>query len=66
MSNFTKKLSEDELEKLFVTLKNRFEKNMHRHTGREWEKVEAKIEANPEKLWSLSEMEATGGEPDVV
>jgi hypothetical protein len=47
-------------------LKNRFEKNMHRHKGLEWNKVQAKLEANPGKLWSLNEMEDTGGEPDVV
>jgi len=48
------------------TLKARFEKNMNRHEGLEWAKVQAKLEADPEKLWSLSEMERTGGEPDVV
>ena len=47
-------------------LKERFEKNMIRHKGIEWAEVQAKLEANPEKLWSLSEMERTGGEPDVV
>ncbi len=47
-------------------LKARFENNMHRHAGPEWAKVQAKLEANPEKLWSLREMESTGGEPDVV
>jgi hypothetical protein len=47
-------------------LKARFEKNMNRHKGLEWAKVQAKLEANPEKLWSLYEMERTGGEPDVV
>jgi hypothetical protein len=47
-------------------LKARFEKNMSRHKGVEWAKVQAKLEANSEKLWSLNEMEATGGEPDVV
>src|SRR5436189_5834620 len=51
---------------LLKTLKIRFEKNMNRHKGLEWSKVEAKLEANPEKLWSLDEMENTGGEPDVV
>jgi hypothetical protein len=53
-------------EELLGTLKARFEKNMDRHTGLEWAKVQAKLEANPEKLWSLNEMERTGGEPDVV
>jgi len=53
-------------EELIGTLKARFEKNMNRHEGLEWAKVQAKLEANPEKLWSLNEMERTGGEPDVV
>ena len=53
-------------EELLRALKARFEKNMNRHKGLEWAKVQAKLEANPEKLWSLNEMERTGGEPDVV
>lgn len=53
-------------EELLRALKARFEKNMNRHKGLEWAKLQAKLEANPEKLWSLSEMEKTGGEPDVV
>ena len=53
-------------EELLKALKARFEKNMNRHQGLEWAKVQAKLEANPEKLWSLNEMESTGGEPDVV
>ena len=53
-------------EELFSTLKARFEKNMNRHKGLEWANVQAKLEAHPEKLWSLGEMERTGGEPDVV
>ena len=53
-------------EELLVTLKNRFEKNMNRHEGLEWEKVKARLEANGEKMWSVGEMERTGGEPDVV
>ncbi|PQZ52968.1 MULTISPECIES: DUF4256 domain-containing protein [Bacillus] len=53
-------------EELFKSLKARFEKNMNRHEGVEWAKVEAKLDANAEKLWSLNEMEVTGGEPDVV
>ena len=61
-----KKLSPQEQEALLKVLKARFEKNRSRHKGIEWEKVEAKLEANPEKLWSLDEMEITGGEPDVV
>ena len=61
-----KKLSPGQIEELLSELKNRFEKNMNRHKGLEWTKVQAKLEANPEKLWSLNEMERTGGEPDVV
>ena len=59
-------LSSAQREELLKTLKARFEKNMNRHKGIEWTKVQAKLEANPGKLWSLSEMERTGGEPDVV
>lgn len=55
-----------EREELLSALKARFEKNMSRHDGLEWAKVQARLEANPEKLWSLNEMERTGGEPDVV
>jgi hypothetical protein len=61
-----KDLSVKQREELFTTLKDRFEKNMNRHRGVEWAKVQAKLEANAEKLWSLGEMERTGGEPDVV
>src|SRR4026208_820614 len=53
-------------EELLRTLKARFEKNMNRHKGLDWAKVQARLEANTEKLWSLHEMERTGGEPDVV
>jgi hypothetical protein len=60
------KLSTQQREELLGALKARFEKNMDRHKGLEWTKVQAKLEANAEKLWSLSEMERTGGEPDVV
>ena len=59
-------LSPVENQDLLDTLKTRFEKNMNRHTGLDWAKVQAKLEANGEKLWSLSEMERTGGEPDVI
>jgi hypothetical protein len=59
-------LSPEQRKVLFGTLKARFENNMNRHEGLEWAKVQAKLEANPEKLWSLNEMEKTGGEPDVV
>jgi len=61
-----KKLSPKQYEELLNTLKARFEKNMKRHKGLEWSKIQAKLEANPEKLWSLDEMEISGGEPDVV
>src|SRR5688572_22160486 len=53
-------------EELLRALKARFEKNMDRHKGHEWAKVQARLDANTEKLWSLNEMERTGGEPDVV
>jgi len=59
-------LSQKQREELLKTLKARFEKNMSRHKGLEWAKVQSKLEANAEKLRSLSEMERTGGEPDVV
>ncbi|MFB9844488.1 DUF4256 domain-containing protein [Mucilaginibacter ginsenosidivorans] len=61
-----KELSPEQHEELLGVLKTRFEKNMNRHKGLEWAKVLAKLEANPEKLWSLNEMERTGGEPDVI
>jgi hypothetical protein len=61
-----KDLSPEQREELLSALKGRFEKNMNRHKGLEWAKVQAKLEANNEKLWSLNEMERTGGEPDVV
>lgn len=66
MTKANMKLPVQEQEELLHALKIRFEKNMNRHKGLEWNKVHAKLEANPEKLWSLSEMEATEGEPDVV
>jgi len=59
-------LSPEQCEVLLSTLKTRFEKNLNRHKGLDWTKVQTKLEANTEKLWSLSEMERTGGEPDVV
>ena len=59
-------LSIKQREEILGLLKARFEKNMNRHKDLEWAPVQAKLEANPEKLWSLSEMERTGGEPDVV
>src|SRR5438034_1505916 len=61
-----KDLSPEQRAELLRALKARFEKNMNRHKGLEWAKVQAKLEANAEKLWSLNEMEQTGGEPDVV
>src|SRR5205814_50531 len=61
-----KELSPEQRGELLRALKARFEKNMNRHKGLEWAKVQAKLEANTEKLWSLNEMERTGGEPDVV
>ena len=61
-----KNLSPEKRAELLMVLKTRFEKNMNRHTGLVWAEVQAKLEANPEKLWSLNEMERTGGEPDVV
>jgi hypothetical protein len=64
--NNKKALSPEQREDLLGALKARFEKNMNRHRGVEWPKVQAKLEANAEKLWSLNEMERTGGEPDVV
>ncbi len=59
-------LSLEQRNELLRVLKDRFGKNMNRHQGLEWAKVQAKLEANAEKLWSLNEMERTGGEPDVV
>jgi len=59
-------LSPEQYNDLFSLLKARFEKNMSRHNGLDWTAIQAKLEANPAKLWSLNEMESTGGEPDVV
>jgi hypothetical protein len=61
-----KNLSSDKRSELFNILSTRFEKNMNRHKGLDWKKIKVKLEANEEKLWLLHEMEATGGEPDVV
>jgi hypothetical protein len=61
-----KNLLPEQRSTLLQTLKDRFEKNLNRHKNLEWANVQAKLEANPEKLWSLNEMERTGGEPDVV
>ena len=64
--NKQNKLSPAQRETLLSALKARFEKNLNRHKGLDWAKVQARLEANGEKLWSLNEMERTGGEPDVV
>jgi hypothetical protein len=66
MNSRQKELSPEEREQLLGALKARFEKNMNRHNGLEWATVQAGLAAKPEKLWSLNEMERTGGEPDVV
>ena len=66
MRKLKKEFSPEQREELLRALKARFEKNMNRHKGLEWAKVQAKLETNTEKLWSLHEMETTGGEPDVV
>ena len=64
-SNY-KKLSPGLSKEIFAILKERFTKNMHRHKNLVWEQVQKKLETNPAKLWSLNEMEMSGGEPDVV
>jgi len=61
-----KRVSPEQKEELIQILKTRFQKNANRHSGLEWEKVVERLEAQPEKLWSLNEMEQTGGEPDVI
>lgn len=61
-----KKLSSEQCEELLKALKVRFEENKDRHKGLQWANVQAKLEVNPKKLWSLNQMESTGGEPDVV
>src|SRR5437588_7315588 len=66
MKDTTKRLSPKQRAELLKALQARFEENMNRHKGLQWTKVQAKLEANTEKLWSLHEMERTGGEPDVV
>ena len=66
MHKLDKELSAKQREDLLKLLKTRFNKNMDRHKGLEWDKIQTKLEDNPEKLWSLNEMERTGGEPDVV
>lgn len=64
--NSEKELSSDQREKLLKVLESRFEKNMNRHKDLKWSEIQAKLEANPDKFWSLNEMERTGGQPDVV
>ena len=66
MSSSKKTLSPEQRSALLGILKNRFDKNMKRHKGLDWSAIQAKLEANPHQLWSLSEMERTGGEPDVT
>lgn len=66
MGKENKVLTPKQQEELFNLLKVRFEKNINRHTDLEWIKIQAKLEVDPEKLWSLNEMEKTGGEPDVI
>ena len=66
MNNTNKKLLPEQREELFSVLETRFEKNMDRHKGLPWDKVQAKLETDTDKLWSLNEMERTGGEPDVI
>ena len=66
MTTQAKQLSQTESEALLSTLKARFDKHLKRHQGLEWSLVQARLEANPEKLWSVQRMESTGGEPDVT
>src|SRR5277367_947183 len=66
MKTNKKELSPKQREELLGALKARFEKNLNRHKGLDWAKAQARLEAKPEKLWSLQEMERTGGEPDVA
>ena len=66
MKNHKEKLSDEQVEELLSSLKARFEKNIDRHKTIEWEKVATKLKTKPGKLWSLHEMERTGGEPDIV
>ena len=65
-SSNKKALSPEQSQELLAALQRRFERNMNRHQGLEWAKVRGRLEANPEKLWALNEMERTGGEPDIV
>lgn len=66
MENSKRQLSPEQQEEILKLLKIRFDKNMNRHNDVGWDKIQAKLEANPAKLWSVHEMEITGGEPDVI
>lgn len=66
MTNGKRKLSAEQSEQMLTILRTRFEQNLNRHKGIEWAKLEARLENDTEKLWSLNEMEITGGEPDVI
>jgi hypothetical protein len=66
MKSNKKELSQKQREELLSALKDRFEKNLNRHKGLDWDKVQARLERNQDKLWSLGEMERTGGDPDVI
>jgi hypothetical protein len=66
MNSMKKDLSPEQRKELLIILKTRFEKNRNRHKAVEWDKVQARLETSPAKLWSLNEMETTGGEPDIV
>ena len=66
MNKLKRDLSKEQRKELLRALKSRFEKNMNRHKGLEWAKVQVKLEANTEKLWALNEIEASGGEPDII
>jgi hypothetical protein len=66
INKIKKQLKSEQQDELLRTLKARFDKNMNRHKGLNWAEVQQKLEANPDKMWSLNEMEKTGGEPDAV
>ncbi len=66
MASSNQILNDQQKKELFDVLKSRFEKNIHRHEGLDWQKIQTKLENNPDKLWSLAEMEKTEGEPDVI
>ncbi|HET6568473.1 MAG TPA: DUF4256 domain-containing protein [Rhodothermales bacterium] len=66
MNSIKKELSPEQREELLGTLKTRFQKHINRHKDHEWATVQARLDAKPDKLWSLNEMERTGGEPDIV